>query len=360
MVPLANCIEIAKFVPAPLLVGVEPNPGPGSGEKLTEEQRWSVVIFKKEMQWTNKKIAQKVKCREQTVHDVWEKYQETGTVHDRPKSGRKRKLSDSESKQMAKEALKGKAATEIARDSKKSVSARTVRRALHREGLVNLKIQKIEALSPRNQAKRLEYAREMEGFEWKRVLFSDEKTFYLTFTPLRAWNRPGHRIQAEVPKWPEKIHVWGAIGYYFKTNLYFFTETMNAPLYQKIIQARLVNDGLIFSDDCPRKLAKNWYFLQDNDPKHKAKQSMELLHTVVGDNLIEHPSNSPDLNVIEDAWSYLVRKLENTRVKTLHGLKLKIRQEWDAMPWSEIRKSVNSMPTRLERCIELHGARTQY
>ena len=47
------------------------------------------------------------------VDKLIQKYQETGTVHDRPKSGRKRKLSTAEVKKAVKKAKSGKAAPEI-------------------------------------------------------------------------------------------------------------------------------------------------------------------------------------------------------------------------------------------------------
>ena len=68
-------------------------------------------------------------------------------------------------------------------------------------------------------------------------------------------------------------------------------------------------------------------------------------------------TKGPDLNVIEDSWSYMVRHIAGSRVSSLDGLKAKLRKIWDLMPWTEIRKSVDSMPTRLQKCIDLNGQR---
>ena len=154
-----------------------------------------------------------------------QKYSETGSVHDRPKSSRKRKISNKAAKQIAAKAKKGKHVRQITAElntkSQQPVSRETVRRAIKKEGLVYLKIRKVDKLSEDNIKDRLRYAKEMKDFDYEQVLFTDEKTFYLTFVPQGAWVERGEHLEQEVPKWPKKLNVWGAIGPYFKTKLYF-------------------------------------------------------------------------------------------------------------------------------------------
>jgi hypothetical protein len=87
---------------------------------------------------------------------------------------------------------------------------------------------------------------------------------------------------------------------------------------------------------------------------------MELLAEFVDDRIIPHPPQSPDLNVFEDMWSYLDRKVKAAKIKTISGLKRKLTQEWNEMDWSVIRRSVDSMRARLAECEKLQGARTHY
>ena len=131
-----------KISPAPPLVGVELNPGPGRGKKWDEETRWRAVLKWKDEKKGSRKIAKELEISRSGVDKLIQKYQETGTVHDRPKSGRKRKLSTAEVKKAVKKAKSGKAAPEIARDISKmkekktsQVSARTVERRLKEQGL---------------------------------------------------------------------------------------------------------------------------------------------------------------------------------------------------------------------------------
>jgi len=173
-----------NFVPAPRLVGIEPNPGPGNvGNRIPEEQRWRVVFKKKDSKLSPPQIARELKMNKNTVENILDKYEKTGTVHDRPKSGRKRKLSTKEVGQAVKKAKKGKTAPQIARDFKNKVTPRTIRRRLREAGLFYGKVIKEEKLSPAHKKNRLQYSKDMKCFNWKRVLFSDEKTFELGSGP---------------------------------------------------------------------------------------------------------------------------------------------------------------------------------
>ena len=105
--------------------------------------------------------------------------------------------------------------------------------------------------------------------------------------------------------------VWGAIGHYFKTGLYFFRENLKAKLYQKILNARLPPN---YSVDCPSGIRGGWIFLQDNDPKHTAISTTALLDELAPDRIRDHPPRSPDLNPMEDIWSYLDGEIKKKRI----------------------------------------------
>ena len=121
----------------------------------------------------------------------------------------------------------------------------------------------------------------------KLVLFTDEKSFWLGQPSDGCWQQLDERVEEEVTHYNgPKLHVWGAIGYYFKTDLYFFEDNLTASIYQDIISARLPPNR--FAPDCPKCYKQKWYFLQDNDPRHKAKGSMKLLQEMVADRLYKH------------------------------------------------------------------------
>ena len=109
-----------------------------------------------------------------------------------------------------------------------------------------------------------------------------------------------------------KAHVAADISLYGKTDVYFFTENMNADLYVQILQNTIIpctND--IFGD-------LKWTLLQYNDPNTSKKVVDFLLAQKI--NFIksnEWYSYSPDLNAIENIWSilkqqYCKKKSKNT------------------------------------------------
>ena len=143
-----------------------------------------------------------------------------------------------------------------------------------------------------------------------------------------------------------------------KSQLYFFKKNMDAPLYQTIVKRRLRNDRITFAPDAPARLPTSYQFLQDNAPWHTCDDSMSELQELVDGRIIGHPAQSPDLNIMEDLWSYLDRKAKAAKIKTLQGLKRKLTMEWQKLPWSYIRTSVQSMRTRPAECEKLQGGRT--
>jgi transposase len=336
---------------------VELNPGP---EELSDYQRWKCVILD-EQKKKPATIAREVKCDPVTVIRTVKRYKETKTVDDRPRSGRKRKLSRKQERKIYKKARQRKSARKISEELQNegiSYDERSVRRRLKEEKFFFLPPRKIQRLSKAHKKRRIEYAKNMLNADWKEVLFTDEKSFWLGQPSDSCWQQLDDRVEEELEQYTPKLHVWGSIGYYFKTDLHFFEENMNAALYQNIVSQRLPPNH--FAPDCPERYKNNWHFLQDNDPKHKAKGSMKLLKKLTKLRMYRHPAKSPDLNVMEDVWSYLDRQVRASKVTTINGLKKKLTKLWNNLSWTEFRPSVNSMPDRLRQCLKRRGGRTDY
>jgi len=61
-------VENVKFVPAPRLVCIETNPGPP--RRLSEKNRWKVIIYNEEFHLTPTGIARKLKTSRPTIYDT--------------------------------------------------------------------------------------------------------------------------------------------------------------------------------------------------------------------------------------------------------------------------------------------------
>ena len=100
--------------------------------------------------------------------------------------------------------------------------------------------------------------------------------------------------------------------------------------------------------------------MQDNDPKHTAKKTIELLDKLAPDRIMDFPANSPEFNPIEDIWSIIDNNLKQKKIKNMKQLKADIRKEWKNLDMQLIRNSIESLPRRFTECIRVKGKRISY
>jgi transposase len=250
-------------------------------------------------------------------------------------------------------------------NSELDVCAHTIDRRLQEANLNGRVAQHKKKFTEAEKRKRLSFAegyKHWEEEDWERVLFSDEKSFYGSGFCGRVWVRrpPGEALNPEytVDKKPHpvKVHLWACFSARGLGYSYIFNENLDAKLLKRILSTHLRPSAKqLFNQDPPEQ----WYFLQDNDPKHSSREITTWLHNN-GITCIDFPPYSPDLNPMENLWADLARRVEEKQPETIEKLQDVLAEEWAATSTDLLVKLVHSMHKRCKLVIEARGEHINY
>jgi transposase len=199
--------------------------------------------------------------------------------------------------------------------------------------------------------------------EWQRVIWSDETKICMFGSEGRKfyWARRGdplqdHHIHPTVKFGGGAIFLWGCmtwngIGYMAKID-----SGLDGKLYREILAGELVDTLRWY-----RQEKQNVVFQQDNDPKHTAKETKKWLDNS-GLNILNWPSQSPDLNPIEHLWVELKKRVKNrsTQPKNMDELWDAVQDEWEKIPPDFCQKLISTMPQRVADVIKVSGGHTRW
>jgi len=110
-----------------------------------------------------------------------------------------------------------------------------------------------------------------------------------------------------------KVHVWGFFsGRHGLGEIFVFDDYLDAPLMKKILDDYLLEAAKPWTHAKPRQ---DWWFQQDNDPKHKSNLVKDWIFSK-GIQCIDWPPYSPDLNPIENLWADIKKRTEKKILQT--------------------------------------------
>ena len=139
----------------------------------------------------------------------------------------------------------------------------------------------------------------------------------------KVWRQWGEIIKAPTVKHSAHVHVYGCFSEKGFGKLYCFTQILNAELSCTIYKSTLLPSARTFFS----KDNNNWILQEDNDPKHRSKKT----HNWKVKNQIKClslPSQSPDLNLIENVWAILKANVNNHKPNSVKELIKIIQKEW--------------------------------
>ena len=149
--------------------------------------------------------------------------------------------------------------------------------------------------------------------------------------------------------------VWGAISFNGRLKLEEVNGRMNAEGYVNMLK----NANL--KQKCIQLVGSNWIFQQDNAPCHRANLS-RVYFEQESINLLNWPANSPDLNIIENMWSQMVREVYKggRQFSSLPMLKEAIYSAWETISQDYIKTLYKSMKGRVGEVLMKRGGATSY
>jgi transposase len=209
--------------------------------------------------------------------------------------------------------------------------------------------------------KRIAFAKKHQHWtaqDWTKVMFSDESTFQQFTVRHSHVRRPrgtryDEKYTISTMKHPPSQMIWGGITSKGTAGLHFLPPkvTMNGERYKNMLR-----DGL----KKQMKEKKCSIFMQDGAPCHRCKLVKTYLQSAKI-KLLDWPGNSPDLNPIENLWSYMKDKVAEKRPSNAQDLRSVIEKIWrDNITPDYCDALIRSMPRRIQSVLSSKGGHTKY
>ncbi len=309
-------------------------------------------------------VARAFNCHRNTIRSLRVRFQQTGAVSDRPRTGRPR-VTDvrlDRHLELTHTRRRFQTATETARQY--GISRDTVlRRLRHCNRPIRPRRPYVGSiLTRRHRNARLNWARQhlrWQRRQWNEIVFTDESRFNLSTNDgrIRVFRRRGERfVDACVVERNRfgggSVMVWGGIMGHRKTDLVIVNGNLNAAEYINQVLRHVAVPFI--NQHAPATL------MHDNARPHTARLTQQYL-TANHVDVLPWPAVSPDMNPIEHIWDLLGRRVRSRHnVSNLQELENALQIEWNNITPRVVQRYVNSMRRRIVQVIRNNGGHTRY
>ena len=348
-----------------------------SNHLLPDDIKWAIVFYKSPHIHimlpilSNREIARIVggiynrpTLSHKQVKYVYDKYLETNSVDNIWNSeGRPRSLTAQQVDELIQFAInnRSESCNTYKEELKLDVSRKTVNNALLEKGYKCYRAPPKLIISNNNIIARRNFAREHLNWnmeDWQRIVFSDESSFSLVNTNgrmmIRRKSNEALIDEAVQPydNFAKSVLVWGAISYDHMGPLVRVEGTLDSASYIRLFNYRLRKwfPGLYNGEQV---------FQQDNAKPHIGSYAMNWFDKYDIE-VMDWPSQSPDLNIIEDVWNMIKYQLKGQVFGDQDELWEEILAIWNSIDQRSIQKLYESLPRRMEALREAQGSHTKY
>ncbi|KAI6656176.1 hypothetical protein LOD99_1509 [Oopsacas minuta] len=308
--------------------------------------------------------------RRKFVYRTIRRYNETGEVCDKARSGRPPSVTTPALQKLVRERIRRnprRSMRKMAQELK--VSESSVRKIVKVNlGMRSFRRKKVHFLSEQVKVKRLQRCkgqlRRHVNHDIKKIAFSDEKIFTIE----EALNPQNDRIISHksstidpdlkyVPRVqkPLSVMVWAGISAVGRTPLIFGPAgvKINSTTYRDLILEPIVKNlsQTMFNGG-------SFVFQQDGAPAHTSNVTQTWLQSNIPCFIEKEqwPPYSPDLNPMDySVWSILESRVCAKSHKSIDSLKRKLREEWEKIPQDVLRAAVEALPGRISSVIHDKG-----
>ncbi|KAI6658823.1 hypothetical protein LOD99_15148 [Oopsacas minuta] len=184
-----------------------------------------------------------------------------------------------------------------------SFSHEAVRIEMKRRGFTRKVARKIPMLTQTHKANRVDWAKSNRCRDWEKVIFSDEMSIWLAGGRVCAWCK----AFSARGMFPIKVS----------------RENLTGRLYCDILHECLVEQASVLYPD-------GWVFQEDNDPKHTCKLAKGYMEEK-GMHRMDWSACSPELNPIENLWSWIKREIDLKSPRNLNELDRELNEVWNSL-----------------------------
>ncbi|CAF0993582.1 unnamed protein product [Rotaria sp. Silwood1] len=282
--------------------------------KLTEEQRWSIIIEWKKGSLNVLKFARSFKCHFTTIYRVINYYRRHNDVNytDRYNAGRPRALDSTQIKQLDQTIRQNRAATaaELLSLTQFKITERTIRNYRlslgyrPRKSVVKVKSNNLD------EQKRYEFAVTHQHANLKNYIFEDECYFGLRDTQQIVWcKRREPTPKKEISSLRAHVNLIGFIwwnGFVFRR----FNGWLNSDTYCETVNQALSKNLWELN---------GYLYVSDGISWHRSAQFNEWCDRY-NIELCEWPGYSPDFNAVELVWNIIKQKVKTKNPKSQREL----------------------------------------